>query len=328
MLEIFFCSVIIITLFTPFGFFLSDTNNKNTYYFSKELLFGLIILSFLSILINFFFSLSILINSLILIIPSIIIIIKRDYYINIKFIKFILISSLLTTILILESNVYRPDSGLYHLPFIGILNSEKIIIGLSNIHLRYGHTSIMQYISAISNNIFLKNNGIVYPQALLATSIIINFISQIYFYIRNQKLNFHFFFLLFILIYIFYKMNRYSEYGNDAPAHFLVFFLISEILSKLKNVNSSNILDHLIISLFIIMNKLTLILIVLINLVNFKSIRFNEFIKNKKFLFLSFFFSVWLVKNILISGCFLFPVKFTCFQNLSWTDIKLIEKTL
>ena len=33
-------------------------------------------------------------------------------------------------------------------------------------------------------------------------------------------------------------MNRYSEFGNDAPAHFLVFYLISEILlSKDKQSN-------------------------------------------------------------------------------------------
>ena len=32
---------------------------------------------------------------------------------------------------------------LYHLPYTSILNNEKIIIGLSNIHFRFAHTSIV-----------------------------------------------------------------------------------------------------------------------------------------------------------------------------------------
>ena len=30
-------------------------------------------------------------------------------------------------------------------------------------------------------------------------------------------------------------MNRYSEYGNDAPSHFIFFFLVSELLTLNKN---------------------------------------------------------------------------------------------
>ena len=72
------------------------------------------------------------------------------------------------TLILSESNVYRPDAGLYHLPYIGILNSEKIILGLSNLHFRYAHTSILQYFSAASNNIIFGDNGIVFAQALIA----------------------------------------------------------------------------------------------------------------------------------------------------------------
>ena len=139
--------------------------------------------------------------------------------------------------LILESNVYRPDAGLYHLPYIKILNDEKIIIGLANFHFRYAHISIIQYLSAISNNFIFGNNGIVFAQALIASSVIINFMYKIYEYNKKREYNFHFFYLLSIIIFIFYKMNRYSEYGNDAPSHFLFFFLLSEILDAKKKGN-------------------------------------------------------------------------------------------
>ena len=46
-------------------------------------------------------------------------------------------------------------------------------------------------------------------------------------------------------------MNRYSEYGNDAPAHFLVFFLISELILQINKFDLKNYGNNLILSLFI-----------------------------------------------------------------------------
>ena len=168
-------------------------------------------------------------------------------------------STFLIFILILESNVYRPDAGLYHLPYTKILNDEKIIFGLSNFHFRYGHISIVQYLSAISNNLIFRENGIVFAQALIAASVIINFSFKIYEYNKNKNYNFHFYFLISILIFIIYKMNRYSEYGNDAPSHFLFFFLISEII-LLNKKNITSVCNCLIVILFVILNKITLLM--------------------------------------------------------------------
>ena len=55
---------------------------------------------------------------------------------------------------------------LYHLPYINILNESNLIIGLSNLHFRYGHISIIQYISAIYNNSIFTDNGILVPTAI------------------------------------------------------------------------------------------------------------------------------------------------------------------
>ena len=237
-----------------------------------------------------------------------------------------MLNSFIITLLISESNVYRPDAGLYHLPYIGIINSEKIIFGITNLHFRYGHTSILQYFSAINNNFLFENNGIVFAQALIASSVILNFLSQINIYIKNRIFNFHFFYLFFIVIFIFYKMNRYSEYGNDAPAHFLVFFLISELILQINKFDLKNYGNNLILSLFIIQNKLTLIFIVLVNLVCLDKIKFKSLIADKKFLFVNFFFIIWLTKNLITSGCLLYPIKFTCNDKLSWTNIEEVEE--
>ena len=69
-------------------------------------------------------------------------------------------------------NTNRPDAGLYHLPYINILNESNLIVGISNIHFRYGHISIIQYISAIYNNIFFSNNGILVPPSIIFLALI------------------------------------------------------------------------------------------------------------------------------------------------------------
>ena len=56
------------------------------------------------------------------------------------------------------------------------------------------------------------------------------------------------------------------------------------------------------------------------------------FLNNKKnfirllFSVPTFFLLLWLIKNILISGCVIYPLKNTCFTNLKWTDISTIER--
>ena len=117
-------------------------------------------------------------------------------------------------------------------------------------------------------------------------------------------------------------MNRYSEYGNDAPSHFL-FFLISEFLT-LDRKNIKEICNILILIMFIIFNKITL-MSVFIGLFLLKKINFNRILKLNRFYFLTFFLIFWILKNILVSGCMLYPVKSLCFQELIWSDIKTVE---
>ena len=327
MFEVFLNSVLITVIFAPYGIYFIKHFKPNTYNLSKQLIFGSISVCFISIVLNIFFPLNQLVTSSLILI-SIILIIKNKYiFFSKKFLKLLILQSFIITILITESDVYRPDAGLYHLPYIGILNSEKIIIGISNLHSRYGHTSILQYYSAISNNFLFNNNGIVFPSAIIASATIINLSSQIIESIKKNNYSFHTLFIFFIFIYICYKMNRYSEYGNDAPAHFLLFFLVSELLKNINKISYINFGNNLILSLFIIQNKLTLIFIIFFNFLNFRKINYSLFIKDKRFIFLSIFFSVWIIKNILSTGCMLYPISASCFESLKWTDVKAIKNT-
>ena len=319
-------SIILVFYTITYGFIFNNNLNYNTYNYTKSLIFSIIIISFLSLLLNFFFPINNYIATLVPIFGLILSIKFRKLLFRFSFFKFLILISIMITLFLTESNVYRPDAGLYHLPFIGIINSEKIIIGISNLHSRYSMTSIIQYFDAINNNFILKNNGIVFSQALIASAIIINFFSLLVRYIKKKNYNFHFFFLFFIIIYIAYKMNRYSEFGNDAPSHFLVFFLVSEIILNIKKIKLNDFLNNLLISLFIIQSKLTLIFIILLNIIHLNQINLKNLILDKKFIFINIFFILWIVKNILFSGCALYPIGFTCIENLSWTNLENIKK--
>ena len=51
----------------------------------------------------------------------------------------------------------------------------------------------------------------------------------------------------------------------------------------------------------------------------FRNKNFN-FLRSKYFLILCFLFIISISKNVLISGCFIYPFEFTCVKDLSWNS--------
>ena len=190
---------------------------------------GIIFASIIPLIINFFLPLSLINNSIILFVIFLIFLILRLKLQKIDYL-FIFISSLLSFLIILYDNEYRPDAGLYHLPYIQILNEQNIPIGLTNIHTRFGHISIIQYLSAFNLNIFTNKMGIIIPISVIFSFIYLYFIYDIYkLLIKKDRFSLGKVFSVFIIIYISYKINRYSEFGNDAPAHLMFFLFYFEI---------------------------------------------------------------------------------------------------
>ena len=294
-------------------------NNQDNSIFG---IFGIIIISFFALLINFFFPLDKIVN-----LAVTIFIILLGFFFKIQFSKkdvlFLFIVSTVVLFLLAYTNEYRPDAGLYHLPYSQILNENKIILGLSNFHFRFGHISIIQYLSSINYNFLIGKMGIFIPLASLVSFIYIYFIVDIYKLIKRKE-NFSLgkFFSLVILLYFSYKMNRYGEFGNDAPGHLLIFFAVSMFLYITKfNFVSFYLLS--LLSAYVFLNKVLLGLFFLLPL--YILVRNKHFFGKILFSLPAFFTLLWLVKNILISGCVLYPVKSTCFTNLKWTDIKKTE---
>ena len=239
-----------------------------------------------------------------------------------NFFKLFLIS-LVSTFFIIYSNINRPDAALYHLPYVSYLNEHKIIFGLNFIHFRFALTSINQYLSAINYNYFFGINGISVPLSIFSLTIIFYFWERVIFFIKEQNFTLEFFFILFASIFISYKMNRYSGYGNDNTTHLLYFFLISLLLNTDYKKNF-DLISFIVI--FIFLNKNSYILTLLIPVVYFFKNKINinkiEIIK-KLFAPYTLMLFLWLLKNIIISGCIIYPLTKTCFTNIEWSEKKM-----
>ena len=321
MFELIFFSILAVIILTPCGYIFTKHNNNNIINLSNDLIYGLILISFITLLINFFFPLNIVINSLILLLPLLIFFKNLRIYFSLSFLRFLVFNSVIVFLLLAKSNIYRPDAILYHLPYTSILNEEKIIFGLSNLHFRFAHISIIQYFSAFFNNFIFGNKGITFSTAIIASSVIVNFLAHSINYLKVKKFNFHFFYLFFTLIFISYKMNRYGEYGNDAPAHFLFFFLISEIIQSFNSKKISFNSNNFILAVFIFLNKITMAFAIFLPFIFLKKNElFKMFIMPKSY-FAVLFLSLWVFKNIIISGCVIYPLSQLCFQDLEWSNM-------
>ncbi len=280
---------------------------------------GAIILSFVAIFANFLTSLSQTFNTFILILVltfGTIFIFKKKIFYQSIFVTILI--SIISTLILTFDTIYRPDASMYHLPYTKIINDDKIIFGISNIHFRFGHTSILQYLNAIFNNHIFNFKGIIIPAAIIFSSMILYFYNEINRNFDKDKKYSYSIFL--ILAFILYGYNRYSEFGNDTLAH-LYFLLICSFLIKKDFQEKLDLRTFSIISLlslFCFMLKSSLILIFLIP-VYLCFYNFNKkYFINSINLFTLIFTLVWFTKNLIVSGCLIYPIEITCFEQLKW----------
>ena len=252
--------------------------NINCSSLSLEIIFGCFFLGSLGLVINFFFPINLIIANVIFILGVFLFI---YYFKDIeKEIKYLIIITLIAFITGIYETSNRPDAGLYHLPYISNLNENKIILGLNNLHSRYGFTSFLQYISSVFNNSLFLEKAIFFPNLILYAS------SLIYFFrlTTNSKISNELKILaLFFGISIAVDMNRFSEFGNDENAHMLfLIFITNFIIYFIKNNSDSisYIKIILLLSLFLFMIKVTfsilILLIIFIILISYKNFKFLE----------------------------------------------------
>ncbi len=300
--------------------------------FHENGLLGFIFIGFISLGLNFFFPLNLILNNIIFFVIFILAFVLNFFSQNfIKLLKNIFFVSLISYLFLIYSNVNRPDAFSYHLPYSQILNEHKVIIGLSNIHFRFGHISIFQYISSFFVNHIYSQNGLLIPISLVPSFFYVYCVKKFIndFEDNKTRLNAYFVFLFFIISV--YAFNRYSGWGNDAQVHIFYFLTIIYLLDFNNNKNELNIFYKLsLTSLFTFLIKPFYLLSLIIPFVYFiLSKEKINLIKSRTTYFILIFFFMWILKNILVSSCAIYPLIVTCTDKLSWFNKKdIIEQSL
>ena len=286
-----------------------DVTNVSNYELG---LLGIFAISVYALILNFFLKLDNILNLIIIFFP-----LTFFFKITQKKIKHSFILGIISFLTLILTHSNRPDGGLYHLPFINILNDYKLSFGLSNLHFRFGHTSILQYLSAIFNNVIFTENGILIPLSIIFSLIICHFYSEL----KKNNNQFYKILLFFLLFTIIYSMNNYAKYGNDKPGH--MFFFLTILYFFKEETNKKNDFLNPKIFLFSIYTFLIKPFFVFILFLPIYFLIRNPKIvnSNKRLLIIGFLVMfLWTLKNVFISSCAIYPIQFTCFKNLEWTS--------
>lgn len=296
---------------------------KINYNFFEVCLIGLLITLTISPLINFFIPLNdffIVLNLLLLIIFFIFN--KKIYYENIKldYRIFILVFFLV------QVNIYGSgfSDDLDHYHYSSITNSDEMnfIWGNSFLHPLYGTSSIWLTGHSYFNFDYSRLIDIHVFNGLLLFLIISLFLSEIDFSIKK---NFFFNkFLFVILMFIVVKYTRIKEFGIDRPAIilfcFLIYYYYKFYLINKNNKHLEKFAIFFLISLTIVSIKITYLPVLVIPFFIFLQERKNILKIDYQYLLILFPAFVFLFKNMLSSGCLVYPLEITCLKFLSWSN--------
>ena len=223
----------------------------------------------------------------------------------------------------------------YHFQYSYYLTQQPTVIGIGNFGLGLRTPSSLFYLNSLFYLPIIKYYTFqITPVLILGFSNLI-LITKIKNDLKNNKYNFLTIYNLLVFIFINIFFYRISEHGTDKSAQILILILISEILLM---INFKGIIEKSISKLFILIGLIIafkafyilyglLFFVIIYHLFKIKkdflSI-FNVLIKNYFFLSFIFLLILLLFHNLLISGCLIYPVSITCFDNNLWS-IKIDE---
>ena len=296
---------------------------------------GVLILIFLSYLTNFFFKHNYIHNSIIILVGfSIFIynIVKHYKKIKINFYSLIIIFSILFIGLIMYKN--HDDFFYYHFQYTLSLVDFKKIFGLGILEHGYRTPSAIFYLNSLfylpGIKFYLLNSGAIFIFGFSNIFLINKTFSRFH----NKNYDSIFFLSILAFIYINTAFYRIAEHGTDRSSLILIFIFAIIYLESISFKNKQydhdlkNYYEKMIIIITLIISFKSFYLIYglfifiwMYEQKNFSSIKqlINIIFKNN-FTYLCFF-SIFAVIFTTFSntGCLVYPLSFTCFENFSWS---------
>ena len=220
------------------------------------------------------------------------------------------------------------DFPYYHFPYAYYLTQEKLIIGIGNLNHGFRTPSSIFYLNSIFYLPYIKYFSFNFGATLIMGISNLILIFKLKNDLKLKNHDFVFYLTLLSLLFVNIFFYRISEHGTDRSAQILILILFIEILSLLRNqffyekfFSKIFILLALILSLkaFYVLYLLVLIpIFYYLKINNIQNLIFS-FFKNFYFYFFLLIGVFILSVNFFNTGCFLYPIQFTCLDSLSWS---------
>jgi hypothetical protein len=333
---IFFNSAIFILFFIlilfsilGYGLFLSNFLSLNNKDFSFGIygILGLLFSTFVSYLTHIFFSHNIYHNVLFHFIGLIIFFyfFTKNYFLSKKEISkiFFLVAASLIFLFISKNN---EDFPYYHLPYTANIVNHKLQFGIAHFNIAFRTPSSLFYLQSLFYLPYI--NYYLFHSSGLLILIFSNlfFLDKFFFNTRSEKNIFIKILACLFFVFINVVFAALAKYGTDRGGQIIslvIFILILEILNnKLLILEKCKLIVLFIIYLISIkiyfLPYFLLFLIILFLSIKFRIL--NKILYDYKYILFSLFFSfLFLFINFTNSGCLVYPLSFTCFENFSWS---------
>jgi len=231
--------------------------------------------------------------------------------------------------LIAIASFYNTDTGYYHLPSVTLSRTFPLLPGVANVFGPYGHVSTWFLIEGLWALPGIEETSIFSLNALL----LISFFMFLGDWVKEKRSHGSKVFILLLLFGFNHFALGVGGLTPDFPASilsFIVWILFLESMVAKTNPRNSDLSLAFLFSLFAITIKSsTLILffpLVGIFFWHFKKVEAQVTLKScltgpsvrRTVVFGVSLIVLWLVRNIISSGCFLFPQSRTCVESLPW----------
>ena len=252
---------------------------------------------------------------------------KKKFYQNNQLIKLFAIFVILIPFILISKN--HDDFYYYHFQYSLILTEYNHPIGIGNFNHGFRTPSSIFYISSLFYLPIVK-----FYLFHLAPAYFVGFANLVLIeklFDKNifTKTRFISYLSLFGLILINILFYRLAEHGTDRSAQIIIFIIFVEILflinfkDKIVNQNDKIKIITILIFICITLKAFFVIYLFLIAplfyLMKKKLLKINSMIINRVNIICIFLGLTYAFINILNTGCFLYPLYFTCVENLSWS---------
>ena len=321
-------------IFSVLGYGYLVVNFSKKKYILTELgyvgLVGILFLIIISYISHFFVPHNYIFNSLILIIGLFLFIfeiLKGKKIIEKKNIKLLILVFILLFLGIMMHKTHD-DFSYYHFPYTYYLTQSDIHIGVGNFGHGFRTSSSIFYLNSLFYLPLVKYYLFQLGAILLMGFSNLILLEKIFLEIRKKKINYLIYLSLLSFVFINVFFYRIQEHGTDKSAQILILILFIELIC-LKNLKalSDEFFSKIVIILTLIVSFKSFYILysiflipVGIYLVNNKKINIQNYLFKNFFVYF-FVVTIFLVSiiSILNSGCLVYPVSFTCFDNFSWS---------